>query len=134
MFKKIGVVTAILSILSIFAVAEPRSVDIITATDLSTSAGKTVTASITAVSGKRIAIWGINATSDKSLSVVTVAQANATGVTGNYTNKATFAVGSASVTLGSGSIPLYTGSTSYALRLTLDSTTKNNFVVNYSYE
>lgn len=134
MIKKIGIATALVALLSMAAFPEPRSIDIISASDLSTSGGKSVTANIAAVSGKRIAIWAINATSDKSGSVVTLAQANATGVTGNYTNKATFGVGAAAVTLGNATVPLYCGSTSYALRLTLDSTTKNNFIVNYSYE
>ena len=130
----VAVVAAMVSIISFAHAAEPLNSAIMQARDLSTSGGKSVTCNVAAQSGRRIMIWGLNGTSDKSGSVITVSQANATGVTGNYTAKNTFAVGAAAVTLGSGSIPLYVGDVSYALRCTLDSTTKNNLVMLYTIE
>ena len=137
MLKKLPVATAIIAAISYFSVsaqAEIRPGDVYIARDISTSGGKTVTANIAAVTGRRVVIWGLNGTSDKSGSVMTIQQANATGTTGNYTAKNTFAVGSAAVTLGNGLLPLYAGDVSYALRVLLDCTTKNNLVVVATYE
>ena len=114
--------------------AEPRTIDLTTATTLSTTGASNVTTNISAVAGRRIVLWGLYGTSDKSGSVVTIARANATGVTGNYTAKATFAVGAASLNLLNNTVPLYVADTGYAIRLTLDSTTKNNIIANYQYE
>ena len=137
MIKKIPIITAIvagITYLSVGLQAEVKPSDVYIARDLSTSGGKTITANIAATTGRRIVIWGLNGTSDKSGSVMTIQQANATGTTGNYTAKNTFAVGSAAVTLGTGLIPLYVGDVSYALRVLLDCTTKNNLLVVATYE
>lgn len=138
MLKKtiLAVSIVALSIMSMgqLVTAEPRTINVETVATNSTSGGKNVTTNITAVAGRRVMLWSIYGTSDKSGSVITIDQANATGVTGNYTAQATLAVGAASASFGNGMFPVFIGDTGYALRLRLDSTTKNNIIVNYEYE
>lgn len=102
--------------------------------DVSTSAGKTITVNISAAPGRKVAIYNIFARSDLSTSVVQFQEANASGVTTSYTTKSRFDVGAATKQWGSTGSPLIVGNINYGYRFLLDSTTANSMVITYGYE
>jgi hypothetical protein len=104
--------------------------------DYSSSAGKTITCNITAMQNKRIAIWSILASTDKSSAKVTIQKAAAAGTTTNYSTIAVINAGTttAANVLNTHGTALFVGQTGYSYKLLLDSTTANALIVNYDYE
>lgn len=104
------------------------------AADLSDSGGATVTASVAASTGRKIVVWGVVGRSDLSTSVIQLQEADAAGVTGNYTTIMKFSVGAATATYQLQNGPLFVGKPNYAYRFLLDSTTANALLVTFTKE
>jgi hypothetical protein len=104
------------------------------ATAKGTTSGSATTATIAAVSGKRIVIWNFWMSSDRANTVLKVQDADATGTTTNYTTKALYNVGAASVNILGYGNPVYTGPVYTGIKLLLNNTTTGSVVVNYTYE
>ena len=118
----------LLAILGIFSIgfAEPFTVS-----DYSAASGLTLTADITAVSGRQIKILGIIGTSDLAGSIITVQQGATTGTTSNYTTIGTIIVGAATYTQVNDKFPLIVFPTNRQARFQLNSTTANTLFITY---
>lgn len=101
--------------------------------DVSTSGGKTITANIPAVSGRKIVVFSVIGRSDLSTSIVSLQEADASGTTGNYTTRVRWDNGAATTqrTFEKGPI---VGKIGYGYRFLLDSTTANSLLVVYTYQ